>query len=317
MSNSKKVFVLKDTIEFTVPVSWKVGRKSEYLIEFTFPIGSYPKLGVSVECFDNPRITSEKEIFKYLTDGIKTNKKIKKISSDVFTINYEINTSDDNLILWKVLNIAKPRNFRFLRLSLGWPNNENANHLVKEMLNDITNVIENIRFSVTKTIFDDLASLDYKLKNNRLENKILFDYFKIRLPVRWHLLKNIEEQNVLINLEKNLIEVFIESINLNWNKEIKDPEKTVMFLIEEMTKNLVLSEQSLKKSEDDFIFSFALYEKGKNNQTMYNHIWYRIKTFKRDIKMVSMVLNFSESIKKEGYIYKKYLNDKVIHSEIK
>lgn len=317
MSNSKKISILEDTIQLTVPVSWKVDHKSEYLAEFTFPSGNYPKLGVSVECFDNPKLTSEKEISEHLSDGIKTKRKVKKITSEIYMINYEINTLDDNLILWKVLNISKPRNFRFLRMSLGWPNNKNANDVVNEILDEIMNVIHNIKFSVTKTIFDDLASLTYKLKNNRLEKKSLFNYFSIMLPLRWPLLKNTAQQNVLINLEENLIEVFIESINLNWNKEISNSEKTVRALIEEMTKGLALSEQSLKRAEDNFIFSFALYERDTNNQTTYNHIWYRIKTFNTDIKMVCIVLNFSESIKKVGNVYKKYLNDKVIHSEIK
>lgn len=316
MNKFRKISILDNSIEFSIPYKWKVKYKSAASIEFNFPFGIYPKLGVNVECFDNPKLISKKDIDLYLTDGINNNKKPEKIAANTLTINYEIKTAEDNLILWKVLNILKPRGFRIVRLSLSWPNNTNANEIVSEVLKDIKEVINCISFSTQKTVFDDLASLEYKLKSARLEDKELWNIFKISLPKRWRLVENFSNQTAFVTLDEEKFHLFLENIKLNWNKEIISPEKTAIKLIEEMTKNIVISEQVFKKSEDNFIFYFLVNERDKENRNFCNHIWYRIKVFKNNIKIISIVLNFEDVVKSEGEIYVKYINNKISNSEI-
>ena len=75
MNSLKKVFILDNIIEIKVPHTWKVERKSTSLTELKFPVGDYPRLGIKVECFDNPKIITQNAIENFLNEGIKKKKK--------------------------------------------------------------------------------------------------------------------------------------------------------------------------------------------------------------------------------------------------
>ena len=316
MSNLKKVFILENSIELEIPNDWHLKEKSEFLKEISFPFGEYPKLGLNLEYFDNPKIRNENDIFNFLSDGVKGKKKIEKISTENYIIIYEIKTKDENLILWKVLNFLKPRSFRLLRLSLSWPNNSSANKIIRGMLGDIERVIRSIRFIQAKTIYDQLASLKYRLDNYRIIEKKLWNMYLIYLPERWKIDENNENQSTIISIDNDDFQLFIESTVINWNKEIHDTEKTVMTLIKEMTKSVIINQQSFRKSENDFIFAFNANEKIKKNQIICNNIWYRFKVFKRNIKIISLVLSYNYNLNKQGKVYSEYLDKKIALSEI-
>ena len=203
-----------------------------------------------------------------------------------------------------------------MRLSLSWPNNFSANKIIRGMLGDIERVIRSIRFTQAKTIYDQLASLKYRLDNYRIIEKKLWNMYLIYLPERWKIDENNENQSTTISIDNDDFQLFIESTVINWNKEIHDTEKTVMTLIKEMTKSVIINQQSFRKSENDFIFAFNANEKIKKNQIICNNIWYRFKVFKRNIKIISLVLSYNDNLNKQGKVYSEYLDKKIALSEI-
>lgn len=140
--------------------------------------------------------------------------------------------------------------------------------------------------------------------------------YLIYLPERWKIDENNENQSTIISIDNDDFQLFIESTVINWNKEIHDTEKTVMTLIKEMTKSVIINQQSFRKSENDFIFAFNANEKIKKNQIICNNIWYRFKVFKRNIKIISLVLSYNYNLNKQGKVYSEYLDKKIALSEI-
>ena len=137
-----------------------------------------------MECFENPKLNSSDQIKSFLSDNLKIkNKVIRK--DELFKLNYEIKVDDEKLVIWKVLHYLKPRSFRVLRFSLTWPNTNEAEKAVKPILKNIPNIIEKVQFSLSRTVYDDLASIEYKLNSARCESKNFWEVFKLIIPTKW------------------------------------------------------------------------------------------------------------------------------------
>ena len=81
----------------------------------------------------------------------------------------------EKLVIYKILSFLKPRNFRLLRLSITWPDNQESKKSIDPILEILPVIIENIKFNSQKTKHDNLASLDYNLSNARLISNEFWD----------------------------------------------------------------------------------------------------------------------------------------------
>ena len=122
-NKKSKIGLLENTASIYISDKYKVVKKKLDTIEVTFSKESYPVLGINLECFDNPKITSMEQITNLLCDNLKIDKNVIKID-DIYKLNYEIKIDKEKLFIWKLLHHLKPRSFRLLRLSLTCPDNK-------------------------------------------------------------------------------------------------------------------------------------------------------------------------------------------------
>ena len=81
-------------------------------------------------------------------------------------------------------SLFKTRSFRLLRFSLTWPDNVEAEKIVQPILEEIPNIID-AKFNFSRTFYDNLASLKYKLNNAKDESKKFWSIINLNLPKYW------------------------------------------------------------------------------------------------------------------------------------
>ena len=317
--NNKKLNFLNDTVTMLVPKDCDVVFKDKETLEIFFTKDKYPVLGVNLECFENPKLNNIDKIQNHLNDNLNINSVIER-NGDFFNLNYQVKIKDENLGVWKILHYLKPRSFRLIRFSLTWPNNKEADKIVDPILKKITEIISNLKFSDSKTLYDDLASLKYKISCYKYETVNFWGILNLKLPIKWVVEKNENEGFAKIFMDPNkrlqfLIEKF--EIVLKNSKENKD--KVVEKFLQEITKDVNISNAKLKKTKNNnYLFHFLAIEKSLKDQTksINNQIWYRIKVLDNKLVIVSGVFEHFSEIELENKLYSEIINEIVGASEI-
>ena len=50
-----------------------------------------------------------------------------------------------------------------MRFALTWPDSNNAKKIIDPILETLSKIVTNINFNTSRTVYDELASLDYKI----------------------------------------------------------------------------------------------------------------------------------------------------------
>ena len=220
-------------------------------------------------------------------------------------------------LLFKLVNVLKPRTFREIRLSLAWPDNEEANKFVNNISKVLETVIKKIKFSKVKTEFDEIGVIKNKLNNLILEKNIFWRNLEIFLPKRWTKIEDSAEKAVTISVDstKNFNLLF-EFFEVKTNQDNKNKDQIATNFINEITKNVVVESQSLVKAGDDnYLFSFYSIESNKD-EAYKNYIWYRICVRNSYIKIVSFVFTYKIELNNVGELYYNKINDLIKSAEL-
>ena len=276
-------------------------------------------LGINLECFENPKLNTSEKIINFLSDNLKINKKIIK-DNDIFNLTYDVNIENERLCIWKVLHYLKPRSFRLLRFSLTWPDNVEAKKIVQPIIEEIPNIIASTKFNFSRTFYDNLASLKYKLNNAKDESQKFWNIINLKLPKYWFLEYNEDNSyaKIFMNIDKTF-NFFIENFNTEIKSNSGNSDNIVEKFIGEITKDVVISKPKLKKSKDsNYLFYFLASEKEtkNSNKIIQNKIWYRIKVLKDQIIIISAVFELSSTIELENYVYLEKIHQIMEGSEI-
>lgn len=317
MSKFKKYSFLEETVNISFPEGWKVEFKDSNLAEVQFPFGPYPTLGCYLKCFDGPKINSEEKIKEYLLEGIDNQSTLKKYGDYTYILKYEFKAADEKLILWKILYYLKPRSYREVRLSIAWPDKEEANILINSIVESMSEVINKIKFNKEKTIHDEAATIGYKLENIKLKKYNLWNALNIYLPERWEVKRDKEEKLANIEIsDKNNFNFFCEYFNITRKTNIGSKDSVVTKFLEEITKDVsILNENLIKSDNDNYIFSFYSLEK-VNDSEMINHIWYRLHLKSSKLLIASFVFNYSKKNQIIGKVYKQKIDSLIKSSEL-
>ena len=314
-----KIDLLEKTVSFDLSGLYEVVKKKEDTLEVTFSKEKYPILGINVECIENPKINTMEKISSFLCDDLKINDKI-LCTNDIYKLNYEIKIDNEKLLIWKILHHLKPRSFRLLRFSLTWPDNKEAENYVKPILKITSQIIDSVKFNLSRTTYDDLATLKYKLTGTRYEDQKFWNFFKIKLPKKWQIDYSNSDSFVKIYMnKKKSFYFFIERFEVPINSSLENTDKIVENFIEEITKDVLISGAKLKKSDNNnylFYFIASENEAGNTQNILQNKIWYRIKVLTNKILIVSAVFEMSSSIELENNLYLEKLNQIIGASEI-
>ena len=111
----------------------------------------------------------------------------------------------------------------------------------------------------------------------------------------------------------------IERFSVNFNNTIEDADKAVEKLIEEITREVLISDAKLKKTENNnYLFYFLASENDieKNRSIIQNKIWYRIKFLEKKIEIVSAIFELSSKYELENNLYVEKLDQIIQASEI-
>ena len=317
--NLSKIDLLDGTISLFVSEKFNVKKKRIDTIEITFSENKYPVLGINLECFENPKLNTSEKIINFLSDNLKINKKITK-DNDIFNLTYDVNIENERLCIWKVLHYLKPRSFRLLRFSLTWPDNVEAKKIVQPIIEEIPNIIASTKFNFSRTFYDNLASLKYKLNNAKDESKKFWNIINLKLPKYWFLEYDEDKSyaKIFMNIDKTF-NFFIENFNTEIKSNSGNSDNIVEKFIGEITKDVVISKPKLKKSKDsNYLFYFLASEKEtkNSNKIIQNKIWYRIKVLKDQIIIISAVFELSSTIELENYVYLEKIHQIMEGSEI-
>ncbi len=318
-NKSKTIELLEKTVTIFFPKESHIDSKDLNTLEITFSEEKYPALGINIECFENPKLNSTDEIKSFLSDNLKINNSVIR-KEDLFKFKYEVKVENEKLVIWKVLHYLKPRSFRLLRFSLTWPDNKDAEKLVSPILKKIPKIIENVKFNFSRTLYDDLASLEYRLINAKYKNHNLWNIFKLKLPTKW-LVEYSNDSNfakIYMDSKKNF-SFLAEKFDIGLSNSLENKDKAVEKLIQEITKEVSISEAKLKKSENNnYLFYFIASEKESKDskKVIQNKIWYRIKVLQNKIVIISAVFELSSTIDLENKIYLEKLDQIIGASEI-
>ena len=232
MSKFVKYSFLEKTVNISFPEDWKVEYKEHNTAEIMFPFGSYPTLGCYFNCFDGPKINSEEKIKAHLLEGVVSNSLIEKIGDSTYILKTEFKAEKEKLILWKIIYFLKPRSFREIRFSMAWPDQDEANLLINNILNLIPDVIKNIEFNKKQTIYDQSAIIEYKLEKIKLKKYNLWDSLNIYIPEKWILKLDKLEQFANIDIiDKSSLNLFCEYFDITKKVENDNNDAIVKKII--------------------------------------------------------------------------------------
>ena len=313
----KEYSFLDNSILIKFPDSWTVKEQDDNLIKVSFPLGPYPTLDCYFSCFDNPKINTNDKIREYLLNGMEAGKEVENILDNVYVLKHKLKSEGDNLLLIKVVSILKPRTFREARFSLAWPDNEEANKIVRKIARTLDDVVGKIKFSEIKTAFDELGIIKNKLDNLILQKNVFWEKLEILLPKRWIINNKNEESSINLELDKIYqLSLLFEYFEINISKREKTKDEIVTSFLNEITKDVVVNDQTLVKAgEKNFLFSFFSIENNEGTQFK-NHIWYRIHVEESKILIVSFVFSYKLKIKIIGEAYYNKINELIKSSEL-
>ncbi len=183
------IIIGQGTASITCKSSWKINYKEDGALSIQFDNQPYPILGTSINSYDDPKAISRGSLDDYLLSNYKIQGSVlnKKKDNRVSTT-YDITSEEgENLKVWRVAEILRPRHLRVLTLSLSWPDNKDANTLVKPIIKDINNIVKRVIFSKSLTKLDKIASASATVNKLRLTSLDLWEGFKIKLPNSWKL----------------------------------------------------------------------------------------------------------------------------------
>ena len=318
----KKIELLDSTATLSLPEESAVKFKNSSTLEVSLGKNKYPILGINIECFDNPKLNNEDKIKNFLIDNEKIEFFLER-KSDIFYLNYEIKIEKERLVIYKILSFLKPRTFRLLRFSITWPDTLEAQKEVEPILKSIPKIIDDINFNASKTKYDELASLHYKLLNAKLVEHDFWNTIKLKIPIKWRVEKSKEHEFIKIYMDLPLKFYFLIErffINLSEEQKIKEnrADKIVESLLKKITSDVNISNAKLKKAnENNYLFYFIASEKDFNDRSKVNNskIWYRIKVLEDKIAIVSFVFELSSNIDLENELYLEKLNQIIVSSE--
>ncbi len=311
----KEYSFLENTIIFSLPEKWLVNQKENNLIKITFPTGPYPSLDCYMKCFDNPKVNNEEKIRQYLLDGKEDNKKEIHKVNDTYLLEHTFNSKEENLLLWKVVNILKPRSFREIRFSLAWPESQEANDIVKDISKVINSVIKNIKFSKNRTTFDELGVLSYKLNSLKLVKYRFWNSLDIFFPKRWNLKEGEKEKFVNVEINPQL-SILFEHFEIKKDNKERNDDNIITNLLSEITKDVQVNGQKLTKSEgSNYLFSFYSIE-NQQNGSLKNNIWYMLSVKKAKIIIISFIFTYDNQNRLEGDIYSNKIESLIKSSEL-
>ena len=323
LEKNKKIELLDSTATLLFPEVCSLKFKDFNTIEVAFSKERYPVLGINIQCFDNPKLNSETKIKKYLIDDEEINFSLER-KGDVFCLNYEVVVEKEKLVIYKLLSILKPRNFRLLRFAITWPDTKQAKKVVNPILAELPKIIEKVKFNPQRTKYDELASLDYNLSNAKLISNDFWKVIKLGLPLKWriNLSNDNEYAQIIMDLKGNfsfLVEKFFVNTNSKSHNNEKNTDKLVENLIKEITKEVNITNAKLKKAdENNYLFYFIASEIDINDSTKVNKskIWYRIKVLEDKIVIISFVFELISDIELENKLYLEKLNQIIGSAEI-
>ena len=304
MSEFTKYEFLEKAITIKFPKEWKLFQKDENAFEIKFPHGPYPVLGCYLNCFDGPKLNSEEKIQEYLLGDNKTSSNLKKKGDRTFFLDYQFNAKNEKLMMWKILNYIEPRSFREVRFSLAWPDTKDANSLVEKIIKDVKKVIEILEFSNSKTEYDNLGAINYKLQNIKLKKYNFWDALNIYFPERW--LINYDNDNNTVNLlvsENDNFYLFFEFFKINLKNNNQDNDLKIKTFLEEITRGVnVINESLIKADDSNYIFSFSSNE-NHNGDIIINRISYRLNIKDTNLLIVSFVFSYNKDQENIGKTY--------------
>ena len=315
--NFKQYSFLDKSILMQFPDDWVVKEQDDNLIKVSFPFGPYPTLDCYFNCFDNPKINTNDKIRQYLLNGIDSDKKVENVLDNVHVLKHKFKSEGDNLLIIKIVSILKPRTFREIRLSMAWPENEEANKIVSKLSRIIDDVVRKIKFNELKTAYDDQGMIKNKLDNLILQKNLFWEKLEILLPKRWIINNKNKKSFVNIELDKIYqLSLFFEFFKINISKKDKKQDEIATSFVNEITKDVAVNDQRLVKAgEDNFLFSFYSIENNEGSQFK-NHIWYRICIKDSKILIVSFVFSYKLKIKVIGEVYYNKINELIKSSEL-
>ena len=315
--NFKEYSFLDKSILIQFPDDWVVKEQNDSLIKVSFPFGPYPTLDCYLGCFDNPKINTNEKIRQYLLNGIDADKEVENILDDVYVLKNKFKSDGDNLLIIKIVSILKPRTFREVRFSLAWPDNEEANKIVSKLSRTIDDVVSKLKFSESKTAFDEQGIIKNKLDNLILDKSIFWEKLEISLPKRWIINTKNEENFVNLELDKIYnLSLFFEYFEINISKEEKMQDEIVTSFLNEITKDVTVNDQKLEKAgENSYLFSFYSIENNEGTRFK-NHIWYRLCVKDSKILIVSFFFSYKLKSKIIGEVYCNKINEIIKSSEL-
>ena len=315
--NFKEHVCFDRTIIINFPDDWIIKEKDKNLLKVSFPIGPYPTLDCYINCFDNPKINTDEKIKKYLLDGLDFVDKIENISENIYTLKHKFKSEGDNLLLFKLVNVLKPRTFREIRLSLAWPDNEEANKFVDNISRILEIVINKIKFSKVKTAFDEIGVFKNKLNNLILEKNTFWGNLEIFLPKRWIKIQDFSGKSVVINVDNSKnFNLFFEYFDIKIKKNNENKDQIAANFINQITKDVLVEGQSLVKAgEDNYLFSFNSIENNAD-ENIKNNIWYRMCIRGSYIKIVSFIFTYKIEFSNKGILYYNKINDLIKSAEL-
>ncbi|MEC8100527.1 MAG: hypothetical protein VX089_04865, partial [Pseudomonadota bacterium] len=110
-----------------------------------------------------------------------------------------------------------------------------------------------------------------------------------------------------------------EKFNIEIDKSKKNNDKIVETLIQEITKEVSISNTRLKKSKNnDYLFYCTAIERDivDKKKINNNQIWYRIKVLDNKIMILSIIFELSSQVELENKVYLEKLNEIIDGSEI-
>ena len=315
--NFKEHVCFDRTIIINFPDDWIIKEKDKNLLKVSFPIGPYPTLDCYINSFDNPKINTDEKINKYLLDGVDFADKIENLPQNIYMLKHKFKTDGDSLLLFKLVNVLKPRTFREIRFSLTWPDNKEANKFVDNISKILEIVIKKIKFSKVKTAFDEIGVFKNKLNNLILEKNTFWRKLEIFLPKRWTKIRDNEAKSVIINVDKaKNFNLFFEFFDIKISQKTNNKDQIAASFINQITKDVLIEDQSLVKAgEDNYLFSFNSSEKIAD-EDFKNYIWYRMSVRGSYINVASFIFTYKTELNNLGILYYNKINDLIKSAEL-
>ena len=72
-----------------------------------------------------------------------------------------------------------------IRFALIWPDSQEAKKIIDPILETLSIIVSSIKFNTSRTVYDEAASLDYKISSARLISHDFWNIIKLKMPSKW------------------------------------------------------------------------------------------------------------------------------------